>query len=43
MLLSIDEIRALCEQSPGLEAWVLSESAEGQAGEADLIHFGGRL
>lgn len=40
MLLSTDEIAALCERSPGLEAWVLTESAGGQPGEADLLHFG---
>lgn len=40
MLLSLDEIEALCERSPGLEAWVLSESA--WPGTADLRHFHGR-
>ncbi|MBK5299496.1 MAG: FAD:protein FMN transferase [Vicinamibacteria bacterium] len=43
MLLSIEEIAALCERSPGLEAWVLPESVGGPPGEADLIYFGGRL
>ena len=41
MLLSSEEIAALCERSPGLEAWVLTESTGGQPGEADLLHFGG--
>lgn len=41
MLLGTEEISALCERSPGLEAWVLPESAGGQPGEADLLHFGG--
>lgn len=40
MLLSADEIATLCESSPGLEAWVLPESADGQPGEAELLHFG---
>jgi thiamine biosynthesis lipoprotein ApbE len=41
MLLGTEEIAALCERSPGLEAWVLPESTAGQPGEADLLHFGG--
>jgi thiamine biosynthesis lipoprotein len=41
MLLSTEEIAALCQCSPGLEAWVLPESSGGQPGEADLLHFGG--
>ncbi len=41
MLLSAEEIAALCAASPGLEAWVLSGSAGGKPGEADLLHFGG--
>jgi thiamine biosynthesis lipoprotein len=41
MLLTIEEIAALCERSPGLEAWVLPESTGGQPGEAELLHFGG--
>ncbi|HVG68412.1 MAG TPA: FAD:protein FMN transferase, partial [Gaiellales bacterium] len=39
MLLGVDEIDALCERSPGLEAWVLPDGAS--AGTADLRHFGG--
>lgn len=38
MLLNEDEIAALCERTPGLEAWILGESA---SGESDLQHFGG--
>lgn len=39
MLLSSAEIAALCERSPGLEAWVLMEG--GESGQADLLYFGG--
>jgi thiamine biosynthesis lipoprotein len=42
MLLNIDEIAALCERSPELEAWVLS-GGEARPGEPELLHFGGRL
>jgi hypothetical protein len=41
MLLSTQEIDALCERSPGLEAWILPEPVAGQPGEADVLHFGG--
>jgi len=41
MLLSPGEIEALCERSPGLEAWILEEPAEGRQGEASLLHVGG--
>jgi thiamine biosynthesis lipoprotein len=34
MLLPIDDIATLCEQSPGLEAWILPEGA------TELHHFG---
>ena len=40
MLLGSEEIAALCDRSPGLEAWVLPESAGGQPDEAELLHFG---
>ena len=40
MLLGSDEIAALCDRSPGLEAWVLPESAGGPPDEAELLHFG---
>jgi thiamine biosynthesis lipoprotein len=37
MVLGCDEIAAMCERTPGLEAWLLGEST---AGQADLQHFG---
>lgn len=40
MLLSPEEIAAVCGRSPGVEAWILPESAGGAAAETDLIHFG---
>jgi len=39
MLLSLEEIEALCERSPGLEAWVLPDG--GSMETTDLRHFGG--
>ncbi len=38
MLLDRDEVEALCQSSPGLEAWILEEAS----GETDrpLVHFG---
>jgi thiamine biosynthesis lipoprotein len=39
MLLGAGEIEALCESSPGLEAWILPESAGGAPDEAGLLHF----
>ncbi len=41
MLLSAGEIADLCDRSPGLEAWVLPESAGGQPDESGLLHFRG--
>ena len=41
MLLSPEEIAALCERSPGLEAWVLPESGGGPPDEAGLLYFRG--
>jgi thiamine biosynthesis lipoprotein len=41
MLLDSEAIAALCESSPGLEAWVLTEPDGGQPAEAGLLHFGG--
>ena len=41
MLLSVEEIEALCERSPGLEAWILPEPSDGGHGNAELLHFGG--
>jgi thiamine biosynthesis lipoprotein len=39
MLVGVEEIEALCDRSPGLEAWVLPDGASAEA--ADLRHFGG--
>jgi thiamine biosynthesis lipoprotein len=39
MVLSVDRIAALCERSPGLEAWLLPDGAS--PGTADLLHFSG--
>jgi FAD:protein FMN transferase len=36
MLLSVDRIADLCERSPGLEAWILSDGRS-----TDLLHFAG--
>jgi thiamine biosynthesis lipoprotein len=36
MLLRVDQITALCERSPGLEAWILPDGAS-----TDLLHFTG--
>ncbi len=41
MLLSLEEIEALCERSPGLEAWILPDAGRPH-GETRLLHFGGR-
>jgi len=41
MMLSTDEIEALCERTPGLEAWLLPERSAGSQGDTDLLHFGG--
>ena len=38
MLLTIEEIAAICAGSPGLEAWVLADA--GSAAASDLRHFG---
>ena len=38
MLLPVEEIEALCQASPGLEAWIL---ADGGSGDADLVHLTG--
>jgi thiamine biosynthesis lipoprotein len=40
MVLSVDAIAALCERSPGLEAWVLPDEASRRT--ANLLHFNGR-
>jgi hypothetical protein len=41
MLLTPGEVEALCGRSPGLEAWLLEDAADGRAAEAGLLHFGG--
>ena len=41
MLLSPGEVEALCERSPGLEAWILMDPADGPQAEASLLHFSG--
>ncbi len=41
MLMSPGEVETLCEQSPGLEAWLLLEPADGRQGEASPLHLGG--
>jgi thiamine biosynthesis lipoprotein len=41
MVLSFDEIRSLCDQSPGLEAWVLPDAGREEIPRVDLLHFGG--
>jgi thiamine biosynthesis lipoprotein len=41
MLLSTEQIEGLCERTPGLEAWLLPESAGGPHEESHLLHFGG--
>ncbi len=43
MLMSIEEIEALCERSPGLEAWILPEPPDDAHGDAGLVHIGGLL
>jgi thiamine biosynthesis lipoprotein len=39
MLLSPEEIAAVCQNSHGLEAWILPESAGDEADETGLLHF----
>jgi FAD:protein FMN transferase len=41
MLLGTEEIAALCEHSPGLEAWILPQQDGNGSTEAELLHFGG--
>jgi len=38
MLLPVDQIEALCQRSPGLDAWILGD---GGSGAADLLHLTG--
>ncbi len=41
MLLSAEEIDALCARSPGVEAWILPAPPPGADGEPALFRFGG--
>jgi thiamine biosynthesis lipoprotein ApbE len=41
LLISPGEIQALCERSPGVEAWILAEPTDNGDPEATLLHFGG--
>lgn len=41
MLMHPGEIHALCERSPGLEAWILPDEADDQGRLAQLARFGG--
>ena len=41
MLLGVEDIEALCEHSPGLEAWILPASTGEPIEDAQLLHFGG--
>ena len=41
MLLGTDEIAALCDRTPGLEAWVLPDRVGVPHEETDLLRFGG--
>jgi FAD:protein FMN transferase len=40
MLLDPAEVQALCDLSPGLEAWILAEPGGGRQEEPSLLHFG---
>ncbi len=42
MILTLEEIEALCGRYPGLETWILPKPAGGSAGNASPLHFGGR-
>jgi thiamine biosynthesis lipoprotein len=41
MLLGVEEIEALCERSPGLEAWILPDAGSRGSSNPELLHFGG--
>jgi len=41
MLMSLEAIEALCNRSPGLEAWMLPEPDADLMGQVSLLHFGG--
>ncbi len=40
MVMRTEAVAALCEGSPGLEAWILETPAEGQAAAPVLVHVG---
>jgi thiamine biosynthesis lipoprotein len=42
MMLSVEEIEALCDATPGLEAWILPESPSEPQADSPLLHFGPR-
>jgi thiamine biosynthesis lipoprotein len=39
MVLTVDEIRSLCDRNPGLHAWVLPDAGREDAPRVDLLHF----
>jgi len=41
MLMSLEEIEALCAQTPGLQAWALPEPEHDRQEQATLLHIGG--
>jgi thiamine biosynthesis lipoprotein len=43
MMLGVEQIEALCERSPGVEAWILPEPAHGGESGNELLHYGGSL
>jgi thiamine biosynthesis lipoprotein ApbE len=40
MLMSVEEIAALVDRSPGLQAWILPEPDDGLSGQAALVRIG---
>jgi thiamine biosynthesis lipoprotein len=42
MVMSVEEVEALCDRSPGLDAWLFPEAGGAQPAEAHLRHFGSR-
>jgi thiamine biosynthesis lipoprotein len=40
MMVGLEQIKALCDRSPGLEAWILPDPAPGSAGENTPLHYG---
>jgi thiamine biosynthesis lipoprotein len=43
MLVDSAAVESLCERSPGLEAWLLLDAADGRHEEAALLHFGSAI